>query len=101
VAKRPYSTRFRGGPHPRRYLLSGIPPTLWATARAQARREGVAMRTLILSLLEAWVVPPVPSRGRTVTAAMRHQAYQEMRALLGTEQGPVVDVPRRREPSAE
>ena len=26
--------------------------------------------------------------------------YQEMRALLGTEQGPVVDVPRRREPPA-
>jgi hypothetical protein len=32
-------------------------------------------------------------------ALIQHQAYQEMRKLLGTERGPVVDVPRRREPA--
>jgi hypothetical protein len=32
-------------------------------------------------------------------ALVRHHAYQEMRKLLGTEKGPVVDVPRRREPA--
>jgi hypothetical protein len=31
-------------------------------------------------------------------ALVRQAAYQEMRRLLGTEPGPVVDVPRRREP---
>jgi predicted DNA-binding helix-hairpin-helix protein len=33
---------------------------------------------------------------KKLTAA-QHRAYQETRALLGTETGPVVDVPRRRE----
>jgi hypothetical protein len=31
-------------------------------------------------------------------ALIQHHAYQEMRKLLGTERGPVVDVPRRRKP---
>jgi hypothetical protein len=31
-------------------------------------------------------------------ALVRHAAYQRTRALLGTERGPVVDVPRRRAP---
>jgi hypothetical protein len=57
--KRPYSKQFTAARNPRRYLLSGIPPDLWATARAQARREGVAMRSLILSLLTDWL------KGRT------------------------------------
>jgi hypothetical protein len=49
--------------NPRRYLLSGIPPTLWDHARAKAKREGVAMRSLILSLIEAWLA------GKTSAAA--------------------------------
>jgi len=35
----------------KRYLLSGIPPAFWTAVRARARRDGVAVRTLILTLL--------------------------------------------------
>jgi Arc/MetJ family transcription regulator len=31
-------------------------------------------------------------------ALVKRRAHEDLRALLGTEQGPVVDVPRRREP---
>ncbi len=55
MAKRPYSMQFTARSGPRRYLLSGIPPTLWDRARAKARRDGVSMRALILSLLNAWL----------------------------------------------
>lgn len=58
ATKRPYSMKYTARANPRRYLLSGIPPTLWETCRTRARREGVAMRTLILSLLETWVKRP-------------------------------------------
>jgi hypothetical protein len=58
MAKRPYSTQFTARGTPRRYLLSGIPPTLWETVRAKARREGVAVRTLILQLLQEWLARP-------------------------------------------
>lgn len=58
MAKRPYSKAFTARSGPRRYLLSGIPPTLWENARAKARREGVAMRTLILTLIEEWLARP-------------------------------------------
>lgn len=53
--KRPYSTQFPPGPNARRYLLSGIPPVLWTRCRAKAKREGVAMRSLILALLTMWL----------------------------------------------
>ena len=56
--KRPYSMAFTAQRNPRRYLLSGIPPTLWERARARARREHVAMRTVILSLIEEWADRP-------------------------------------------
>ena len=36
--KRPYSTEFTALRNPRRYLLSGIPPTLWEEARKRARK---------------------------------------------------------------
>lgn len=55
MAKRPYSTQFTARGIPRRYLLSGIPPTLWENIRAKAKREGIAVRTLILQLLQAWL----------------------------------------------
>jgi hypothetical protein len=55
MAKRPYSTQFTARGIPRRYLLSGIPPTLWENIRAKARREGVAVRTVILQLLTEWL----------------------------------------------
>ena len=37
--KRPYSYDYKARANPRRYLLSGIPPTLWENVRAKARRE--------------------------------------------------------------
>jgi hypothetical protein len=52
---RPYSMQFTARANPRRYLLSGIPPTLWATVQAKAKREGVAVRTVILQLLTEWL----------------------------------------------
>jgi hypothetical protein len=55
MAKRPYSTKFTARSNPRRYLLSGIPPTLWARAQQRARQQGIAMRSLILHLLETWL----------------------------------------------
>jgi hypothetical protein len=58
MAKRPYSKQFTARANPRRYLLSGIPPTLWASVRAKAARESVAMRTLILQLLMEWLERP-------------------------------------------
>ena len=60
MAKRPYSTQYTARQNPRRYLLSGIPPTLWENCRAKARREGIAMRTLILTLLTRWLAESAP-----------------------------------------
>ena len=37
-----------------RYLLDKIPAQLWISVRAQAKREGVSVRALILSLLQEW-----------------------------------------------
>lgn len=56
--KRPYSLQFTARGNPRRYLLSGIPPTLWDRARARAKRENLALRTIILSLVEQWTDRP-------------------------------------------
>jgi hypothetical protein len=39
----------------RRYLLDNIPPRLWRDVRQQARREGVSLRALLLTLLETWL----------------------------------------------
>jgi len=55
MATRGYSHEF----HPRgntgkRYLLDQIPASLWAAVRAKCRRDGVSVRTQILTLLKAW-----------------------------------------------
>lgn len=55
MAKRPYSMKYTARANPRRYLLSGIPPTLWEKVRKQARREHVAVRQVILQALEEWL----------------------------------------------
>ena len=68
--KRPYSLQFTAQRNPRRYLLSGIPPTLWEKVRAQARREHVAVRQVILQLLAGWV-DGAPLRERTTGRATR------------------------------
>jgi hypothetical protein len=54
-SKRPYSMEFTAQRNPRRYLLSGIPPTLWEGVRRQAKKEGKAVRQIILTLLEGWL----------------------------------------------
>ena len=55
---RPYSMEFTARGTPRRYLLSGIPPTLWENVRARCRREHLAVRPLILKLLTEWLASP-------------------------------------------
>jgi len=55
---KPYSTKFTARGTPRRYLLSGIPPTLWEKARAKAKREGLSMRAMLLTLVDAWLKEP-------------------------------------------
>jgi len=70
--KRPYSLNYTAQRNPRRYLLSGIPPTLWEAVRRQAKKEGIAMRFLILLLLDAWLAHSVNrERGREIVPSMR------------------------------
>ena len=38
-----------------RYLLDRIPTTLWRDVQAKAKREGISLRALILSLLKGWL----------------------------------------------
>lgn len=54
---RPYSFEFRANDPTtaKRYLLSGIPPSLWIAVRAQAKRKGLSVRQVILQLLRDWV----------------------------------------------
>ncbi len=53
---RPYTYDYRPRTESRRtYNLKNIPPTLWAKAEAQARREGISMRALLLQLVEQWL----------------------------------------------
>jgi hypothetical protein len=54
--KRGYSREFRPhGESGKRYLLDEIPAGLWTEVRAKARREGVSLRALILTLLQEWL----------------------------------------------
>jgi hypothetical protein len=54
--KRGYSRDFKPhGDSGKRYLLDDIPAGLWADVKAKAKREGVSIRALILSLLTKWV----------------------------------------------
>jgi hypothetical protein len=57
---RPYSFDYtaKKGSTPRRYLLSGIPPYLWARFEARARREGIAKRQVLLQAVDAWTGRP-------------------------------------------
>jgi hypothetical protein len=38
-----------------RYLLDKIPAQFWREVRGKARREGISLRALILSLLKDWL----------------------------------------------
>ena len=58
--KKPYSLKYQAKPGttPRRYLLSGIPSGLWIKFNARAKREHIAKRQIILSLVEGWTQRP-------------------------------------------
>jgi hypothetical protein len=58
--KKPYSYSYTARQNPRRYLLSGIPPSLWGRVQAKAKREHVAVRQVILQLLDQWLVEGGP-----------------------------------------
>jgi hypothetical protein len=54
--KRGYSKDFKPhGDSGKRYLLDQIPAGLWAAVKDKAKREGISIRALILSLLKEWV----------------------------------------------
>lgn len=54
--KRGYSRAFRPrGGTGRAYLLDKIPVPLWVAVQEKAKREGVSIRALILTLLQQWV----------------------------------------------
>lgn len=56
MAKRGYSREFKPhGDTGKRYLLDEIPAGLWADVKAKAKRDGISIRALILSLLREWV----------------------------------------------
>jgi len=77
--KRPYSTQFTAKGKPRRYLLSGIPPTLWERARARARKEDLSIRTILLSLVEQWTDRP---EGQALDPApIEPQLFMDAQAL--------------------
>lgn len=56
VPKRGYSRDFKPhGETGKRYLLDQIPAGLWRDVKDKAKREGVSLRALILTLLKDWV----------------------------------------------
>lgn len=53
--KRGYSREFTPQTDRRvRFEIDRIPPTLWLKVQAKAKREGVSLRALILTLLTIW-----------------------------------------------
>lgn len=51
-----YSREFTPAPQGhRRYLLDRIPVQFWLEVQAKAKREGISLRALILSLLKDWL----------------------------------------------
>jgi hypothetical protein len=84
MAKRPRSTRYVARSNPQRYLLSGIPPTLWQNCRAAAKHEHVSMRTLILGLLEGWLLARDP------------RTWMEKAERLARQANPLPPEPQRR-----
>lgn len=57
--KRGYSREFKPhGDSGKRYLLDNIPAGLWQRVQAKAKREGVSIRALILTLLTEWAAEP-------------------------------------------
>lgn len=57
---REFPTRPAGKAPAGRYLLDAIPPALWKAARAKAKREGLSIRHVLLSGLQAWTEGGAP-----------------------------------------
>ncbi len=56
MPKRGYSKDFKPhGDSGKRYLLDEIPAGLWTAVKEKAKRQGVSIRALILTLLKEWV----------------------------------------------
>ena len=56
MSKRGYSREFKPhGDTGKRYLLDDIPAGLWADVKTKAKREGISIRALILTLLREWL----------------------------------------------
>lgn len=57
---RPYSTAYQAADAEtaKRYLLSGIPPGLWRAFQARCKREGIAMRQVLLGAVQEWTARP-------------------------------------------
>lgn len=55
TTRRGYSKAFPKGDIRRQYLLDYIPPGLWRSVQAKAKREGLSLRAVMLKLLEEWV----------------------------------------------
>jgi hypothetical protein len=54
--RRGYSRAFPPhGESGKRYMLDDIPAGFWAAVRVKARRDGVSLRALILTLLNGWL----------------------------------------------
>ena len=54
--KRGYSREFKPhGDTGKRYLLDSIPAGLWTAVKDKAKREGVSLRALMLTLLKDWL----------------------------------------------
>jgi hypothetical protein len=54
--KRGYSREFKvHGETGKRYMLDEIPAGMWAEVKAKAKREGISLRALILTLLKEWL----------------------------------------------
>lgn len=59
MAKRGYSREFT--PHTERrvrFEVDRIPPTLYEAVKAKAKREGLSLRALTLTLWKAWLERP-------------------------------------------
>lgn len=64
--KRGYSREFT--PHTERrvrFEVDRIPPTLYERVVAKAKREGISLRALTLTLWKEWLDPPGSPHGRT------------------------------------
>lgn len=64
AAKRGYSREFTPRTERRvQLVVDRVPPTMMAAVKAKAKRKGISVRALVLSLLRDWLTRPVTDRG--------------------------------------